>query len=227
MAEAEANELKGIDRFYKHIDDLKKTKTQEDKEKLKEDAKKAMEKEYFIKGKLADPQEMPAKFVGKWTLIDKDHTIGFDDFLAKGGMPWVKRKLIKTFLGNSLCVEMTKIEGGMKMQAYKPKEQTQEIPWGTWIAFVTPTGILQMMRIYLVEEPENFEGDGYESGSLLVMEKFECNDEAKAHIRELVNVRYLNKDGHLVMKKLNLTVVNEDGSYPTMYRILRKMKTEK
>jgi len=229
MAEAEAKEeLKGADRFFKWIDDLKKVKKVEDKEKLKEEAKAALALDYVIAGKALDSQELPDEFIGRWDLIKKNHTKHLDEFLTKGGMPWVKRNLIKLFIGNSYCHSLGKIDGGCTVTGHKPKEfEPVEMKWGEWVDFMAPTKTLQMMRAYLVD-PTDFEGDDYESGICLVIEKIECGDTKDTHIGHVAMVRYRNKE-QLITKKMNYYKIQDDGSHPTMYRIQEKVeqKSEK
>jgi len=75
------------------------------------------------------PLEVPDKFLGKWCLIEKNHTENFDEFLKAHDINWALRKVAIKLVGNTFTISMDKIDGGLKFQCLEPAQDPKGSFW--------------------------------------------------------------------------------------------------
>jgi len=73
--------------------------------------------------------EVPDEFVGKWCLIEKDHTENLDEFLKANDISWAIRKVAIKFIGNTFTISMDKIDGGLTFICVDPPSDPKDYVW--------------------------------------------------------------------------------------------------
>jgi len=98
----------------------------------------------------AEP-EIPEQFFGTWTLIDKDHTEGFDEYFKANGADWSQRRLLKLAIGDRFTVRFVKTENGMNCDRLKPEFGTEKYRFGEFVKQNNPKGKPFTTRLSLVD----------------------------------------------------------------------------
>jgi len=100
---------------------------------------------------------LPDEFLGRWTQRKDNGIEGFDKYLEVVGLPWVKRKLIRTFAKNKFDIELStkdkegKEVDGFFLECYAPKAFTLSAPLGNKQVRVTfPRGEAEA-RAYILD----------------------------------------------------------------------------
>jgi len=95
--------------------------------------------------------EVPEQFFGTWTLIDKDHTDGFDEYFKANGADWSQRRLLKLAIGDRYTVRLVRAENGMNCDRLKPEFGTEIYRFGEFVKQKNPKGKTLTTRLSLVD----------------------------------------------------------------------------
>jgi len=74
-------------------------------------------------------KEIPEEFLGNWTLVEKDHTHNFDEFLKANDINWALRKLVIAMMGNTFQFGIHRIDGGMGYIQLAPATDPKDLMW--------------------------------------------------------------------------------------------------